>query len=178
MSLRRHIQIAWNSLSFADAGEMLTRREKHLLLDTAGLHDRHQNHTAARVPTRTVAVQVGETLTTRVLDCAIETCARLRAELVLLTHGHSNIQDHAVESSSHRIRAAGIHSRIIRLNGDWDRAVTHYVRAHHEIIFVILNALDVNSQALLAQRRTRKRRGFPVPLVMVGDNPPTALPAM
>ena len=178
MSFRTHIQKAWSSLSYADAGEKLTRREMHRLIGNANLADFHQGHAAERVRRRAVAVQVGETLTTRVLDYAIETCERLRAGLVLLAHGRGHIQDDAVESSTRRVRAAGIRSHIIRLNGDWGRAVTCFVRAHHEIIFVILNALDVHGHTLLAQRRTRRRHSFPVPLVMVGEDPATALPAL
>jgi hypothetical protein len=178
MSLRRHIQQAWNSLSYADAGEMLTRREKHRLLGKAELSVLHPGPAAERGQRRAVAIQVGETLTTRVLDYAIETCERLRAELVLLAHGRSDIQDDAVESSTHRVRAAGIHSHVVRLNGEWDQAVTRYVRAHHEIIFLILNALDVNSHALLGKRQARKRHSFPVPLVVVGENPTAALPSL
>ncbi len=174
MSLRRHIQMAWNSLSYADAGEMLTQKEKHRLLGKAELFDQSHSHTAERVRTRAVAVQVGDTLTRRVLDYAIETCDRLRAELVLLTHGPDGFQEDAVASATHRIRAAGIHTRVVSLTGEWDQALTRYVRAHHEIIFVILNARDANGNALLAQRRPRKRHNFPVPLVVVDESPAVA----
>jgi hypothetical protein len=167
--------MAWNSLSYADAGEMLTHREKRRLLGKAGLFDQKHGHTAERMQTRAVAVQVGESLTRRVLDYAIETCDRLRAELVLLTHGPGAIHEHAVANATQRIREAGIHTRVVRLTGEWDQALTRYVRAHHEIIFVILNALDANSHALLAQRHTRKRHNFPVPLVVVDENPTRAI---
>jgi hypothetical protein len=178
MSFRKHIQMAWNSLSYADAGEMLTRREKHRLLSKASLIASPQAHTTERMPRRAVAMPVGDKLTARMLDYAIDSCQRLRAELVLLAHGHSDSQDHSLASSTLRIRTAGIHSHVVTLNGDWDQAVNRYVRAHHEIIFLILSALDVNSHSLLGPRRTRKRHGFPVPLVLVDEKPATALPAI
>ena len=177
MSLRRHIQMAWNALSYADAGEMLTQKDKRRLLGKAELFDQSHSHTAERVRRKAVAVQVGDTLPGRVLDYAIETCDRLRAELVLVTHRPDGSQEDTVASATQRIRAAGIHTRTVSLTGEWGQALIRYVRAHHEIIFVILSALDADRNALLTQRRPRKRHNFPVPLVVVDESPAVAISA-
>ena len=136
MSLRRHIQMAWNALSYADAGEMLTQKDKRRLLGKAELFDQSHSHTAERVRRKAVAVQVGDTLPGRVLDYAIETCDRLRAELVLVTHRPDGSQEDTVAS-----------------------------------------ALDADRNALLTQRRPRKRHNFPVPLVVVDESPAVAISA-
>jgi len=177
MTLRKQIRRAWNSLSCAHAGEMLTPRQKGRLLRAEAIHEQHLAHEPRSAHNQTVALHVGDQLTTRMVDYAIETCQRLNADLILLAHGNSDIHNGALEKSAHQISMAGIHPRIVKLSGEWKQAVSRYIRTHHEIIFLVLSAQDLNSQALLGQGGTHKRHPFPVPLVMVDDNISPALSA-
>jgi len=170
MTLRKQIRRAWNSLSCAHAGEMLTPRQKGRLLRAEGIQEQHAAHAPRSAHNQTVALHVGDLLTTRMVDYAVETCQRLNADLLLLAHGNSEVRNDALEKSAHRISATGIHPRIVKLTGEWKQAVSRYIRTHHEIIFLVLSAQDSNSQSLLGHGGTYRRHAFPVPLVMVDDN--------
>ena len=168
--MRNQIKKAWNSISFAHAGEMLTRRDKHRLLDSYYERNPHHHPLPDHTHRGSITVSLGESASKQVLIYAINACQRQKSDLTLLVHGDDSRAEAALFEASSRLRDAAIHYHVVRLNGDWNHAVSHYVRTHENIQFLVLDAQDRKSQALLTQHRAFRRQHLTVPVVLVDSN--------
>lgn len=164
MTLRKKIGRAMDALSLANAGEMLTYRDKHRIIEEhLDLPD--------RMEARAIAVSLESGLGGRMLDYLIDACQRLKADLVVFADAGNAQAESELSRSDERLQAAGISYRLVQLSGDWGRAVSRYVGAHREILFLALSALDSKGQSVLGQHRHLHPQ-IPVPLVMIDEATP------
>jgi len=103
-----------DAMAFADAGEYLTGREKSRVLSKksgpVNLAPATPERAAARASSnaRRVAVYMGSELPAEVMDYVIETCARLRHELTVLTFQSDSAGKALLQPYQQTLAAAGV----------------------------------------------------------------------
>lgn len=168
MSIRNQIKQALEALSAANAGEMLTRRDKHHLIGAAAVAPQ-QTVVPDRAHHSAVAICAATGFSERMFDYALDHCQRLKADLVLLTHEFSAATEVVLEEAVQKLRQQGVHARIAHLHGDWNQAMNHFMRSHRNILYLALSSRDERGVSLLGQGRRHRRHAFPVPLVVVDE---------
>lgn len=185
-SLSDKLKRLLDNIALADAGEMLSPREKKRLLDLMVPSDR-QSRTQNRLPAdagdaaqhmsqpvaalrRSVVLGVGQSLSLAALDYAAGACARLDAGLILLC-ADAALAGRLLEAHMQRLAACGVTCRIVGLKEPSPAAVADFIQKDSGVLFAVTAGDD--PVAALAQRSPKgAHKTPPAPIVMVADVAP------
>lgn len=162
-NLTDQIKQAFNALGMANAGEVSGRYRMETAL---------RSGPAAPAPAplgqgrRLIALGVGATLPTPVLNYAARACHRLQADLLLLTIDPLGLHE---QLSQHRTLLEGIVREAEALGAVNRRAVLRVLARHSRLLFAISGTPDDPVRCLVAGKRSLFAGQSPVPVVMVGN---------
>ena len=168
IKLPEEIQRMLNALAFADAGEYLTLSQKARYLK--------QVTAAAAVPTAVeqvrparprpqVALYMGSELPAEIMNYVVQTCARLKHGLTVLTFQSDSTARALLSPYADTLAAAGINLQLEILSGDPVSGLARYLRRHPEVAFLACNETGFLGRGLL--NGSQRRDVLPVPVVLV-----------
>lgn len=161
-NLTDQIKQAFNALGMANAGEVSGRYRMEAAL---------RSGPAAPAPAplgqgrRLIALGVGSSLPTPVLNYAARACHRLQADLLLLTIDPLGLHE---QLSQHRALLEGIVREAETLDAVNRRAVLRVLARHSRLLFAISGTPDDPVRCLVAGKRTLFAGHSPVPVVVIG----------
>lgn len=154
------------AMAYADAGEMLSGRQKTHLLDAP---DRLAKTAPppAPAPRRQVALSIGTMLPQAVIDYATGICRRLGADLAVLctnpTRALALLAPHQAAFA-----AAGIGCQTISLDGNAGTAMRRYLDGNPQVMFVVSSGPEDPAQSML--ENPNNLEAPPVPVVIVANS--------
>lgn len=175
--LTEEIKRMLNALAYADAGENLTLRQKARYLDRdletaaappASAPDRVQP-TSAR---RQVALYMGSELPADMMHYVVQTCARLKHGLTVLTFQSDSAARALLDPYADTLESAGIAMQRVRLSGEPLPGLARYLRRHPEVAFLACNETGYLGRGFL--NGTQRQDMLPVPVVLVASHEDSA----
>jgi hypothetical protein len=160
-----------DALACADAGEYLTRRGKsRVLSQRSGVIQKtpyitEPTQTDADSNARRVALYLGSELPPEVMDYLVQTCARLRHQLTVLTFETENTARALLEPHQKALDDAGVDMKLVSLAGDPVPGLARYLRRHPEVAFLACKDLGYLGRSYL--NGTPRENALPVPVVIV-----------
>ena len=160
-----------DALAYAHAGEYLTHREKtQILSQKAGTIE-----TIAELPqsakadagsnARRVALYLGSELPPEVMGYVIQTCARLRHELTVLTFESERTGRALLQPHQEALDAAGVDMDLVTLSGEPAPGLARYLRSHPEVAFLACKDSGYLGRSYL--KGSQRKNALPVPVVVV-----------
>lgn len=167
------IKLMMNALAFANAGENLSSRQKaHHLNQTGGIEVAALDDAPAQTQTdrahRQVALYMGSELPADVMHYVVQTCARLKHNLTVLTFQPDHDARAMLSSYSEALASEGIEMQLVVLSGDTVSGLAHYLRRHHEVAFLACNETGYLGRSFL--NGTQRQDILPVPVVLVASH--------
>lgn len=168
MKLTQDIKRILNALAYANAGDYLSGAEKYHVL--AG--STHASTTEAQPPVHTAArpqvgLYLGSELSAEVMHYVVQTCARLRHGLTVLTFLSEAESQELLTPHRPELEAAGIELALVVLAGEPPAGLAQGLRRHPEVAFLVVNEAGYLGHGLL--NGTQRQGGMPVPVVMVAS---------
>jgi hypothetical protein len=173
-SLNGTLKQMLDALAYADAGEYLSGLEKSRILaegpaaakqsqqvNTKPVTDEENNNT------RRVALYLGSELPKEVMDYTVQTCARLRHDLTIVTFESRNTANSLLDPFRKTLEEAGVDMKLAVLAGDPLPRISHYLRSHPEVAF--LACKDVGYLGRSYMNGTLQSNKLPVPVVVVAS---------
>jgi hypothetical protein len=167
-----------DALAYAHAGEYLTHREKTRVLSQKG----GTPETIAQVPepkkanasshARRVALYLGSELPPEVMDYVIQTCARLRHKLTVLTFESESTGRALLQPHQEALEAAGVDMKLVTLSGEPAPGLARYLRSHPEVAFLACKDSGYLGRSYLHGRQ--RKNPLPVPVVVVATESESA----
>lgn len=165
-----------DALAFADAGEYLTRREKSRVLGrmsgSIGIAPASPEPARVRASTaRRVALYLGSELPPEVMGYVIQTCARLRHELTVLTFESESTGQALLDPHREALEAAGVNMELVTLSGEPVAGLRRYLRSRPEVAFLACKETGYLGRSYVYGTQTKN--ALPVPVVVVtttGEN--------
>lgn len=168
MKLTTEIKRMLNALAYANAGELLTSRQKHRVLAGGSA----PTPVSEPIPSLKVGPQIGLYLGSEVSDdlmqYVIQTCTRLKHGLTVLTFQGESDARALLRPTQSEMEAAHIDVQLSVLNGEPPAALVQALRKRPEIAFLICNESGYLGRSLL--KGIVRQEAFPVPVVMVAAN--------
>ena len=169
--LTKTVKKMLDALAYADAAEYLTPREKNRILaqnpgtirQAPPIPEPVKAETGSSA--RRVALYLGNELPAEVMSYAIQTCARLRHELTVLTFEPETIGDAMLEPHRGAFKDAGIDMRLVTLTGEPMSGLARYLRGHPEIAFLVCKESGYLGHSYM--NGTQRKNALPVPVVVV-----------
>ena len=168
MKLTHEIKRMLDALAFANVGENLNRRQKTRAM--AG-------STAPAVPTSQAAapaahlpqvgLYLGSELPADVMQYVMQTCARLKHGLTVLTFQSELEAQTLLAPFQAALDASGIQPRVTVLTGEPPASLIHALRKRPEVAFLICNESGYLGRGLI--KGTVRQDAIPVPVVMVAS---------
>jgi len=162
-----------DALAFAHAGEYLTGREKSRILgQSCGVIEKVPER-AERVQTdagsnaRRLALYLGSELPPEVMAYVVQTCARLRHELTVLTFESENTGRALLAPYQKALEDAGVDMRLVTLSGEPVPGLARYLRRHPEVAFLACKDFGYLGRSYL--NGTERQNALPVPVVIVAS---------
>ena len=164
------LERAMNGLAYAHLGEYLPHEDKKAVL---GLPDARPLG-SLDVPSRAdgrkrVALAVHGQVRPGALRYAHNACARMDADLDVLTDLAEGGLDEAMGAHREGLGQAGHRTVIVRLGRDVLKDIVAYARARSGLLFVVVSAEDAFSDRVISG--TRDSRHLDVPWVVVAGTP-------
>ena len=160
-----------DALAYAHAGEYLTAREKTRILSQKS----GAIATVAEIPepvktdaasnARRVALYLGSELPSEVMDYVIQTCARLRHELTVLTFESESTGRALLQPHQEALDAAGVDMKLVTLGGEPAPGLARYLRSHPEVAFLACKDSGYLGRSYL--HGSQRKNALPVPVVVV-----------
>ena len=163
-----------DALAYAHAGDYLTSREKARILDKGSetIQKAPQNSKPKRADTggnaRRVALYPGSELPPEVMEYVVQTCARVRHDLTVLTFESENTARTQLDPHQKALDDAGVDMKLVTLSGDPLRGLARYLRSHPEIAFLVCKDSGYLGRSYLNSRSGKN--ALPVPVVIVASN--------
>ena len=169
MKLTNEIKRMLNALALANAGEYLSYRQKHLFLANTPAAT-VATPPAAAVRTKVqgrhqVALYLGSELSSDVMQYILQTCTRLRHDLTVLTLQTEEDARALLSPFMSQLTEAVIELRLITLSGDPHTALTHALRRHTDVAFLVCNESGYFGYGLLGN--SKRNGSMPVPVVLI-----------
>lgn len=171
MKLSEQIKQALSALAHAEAGEMLSRREKLRTLSPdspAQLASEGLRNTSN--PRKLVALSLGSNTSSTAVQYAISVCQRMGADLSLLCSS-ARVAETIMPLHQDAISAASIACRRVVISGNPARAIKQYLQTHPQVMFIISSSSDDPVQTLISDGNWDKAvNAASVPVVVAHDN--------
>ena len=165
MNLIQDIKRMLSALAHANAGDYLSPRQKARCL--AGSNAATPPAVAdpvARQAQPQVGLYLGSELSPEVMSYAIQTCARLRYGLTVLTFLSEAEAEERLQPYRPELKAAGVPLTVHVLTGEPLAGLAHGLRRHREVAFLVANEGGYLGQSLIHGTLAHT---LPVPVVMV-----------
>ena len=175
MKLTHEIKRMLDALAFANVGENLTRRQKTRAMAGSVAPSVAASPVAApaaHLPR--VGLYLGGELPTDVMQYVIQTCARLKHGLTVLTFQSELDAQALLAPFQAALDASGIRPRVTVLTGEPPASLIHALRKRPEVAFLICNESGYLGRGLL--KGTVRQDTIPVPVVMVAGGEAAAQP--
>lgn len=159
-----------NALAHADAGEYLTPLQKTNHINqgagtrAADLLPSHSEESPVRAHQQ-VALYMGSELPAEVMNYVVQTCARLKHGLTVLTFQPETSSRTALSPHMESLKAFGIRMELVVLTGEPIAGLARYLRRHPEVAFLACNETGYLGRSFL--NGTQKKSALPVPVVLV-----------
>lgn len=172
MNLPENVRRMLNALSFAHAGENLSRTQKDRVLaqdQPAAVREAEFVPPAATAERSQIGLYLGCELPADILQYVVRTCARMRYGLTVLTFQSQAVAEELLAAHADLLKEAGITPTIVPLSGEPLRALPQALRRRSDIAFLVCNESGYLSRGLLNGTQS----ALPVPVVLVsGDGAP------
>lgn len=179
-SLTRELKRALAALASAEAGELLSRREKMSWLGGPAA----PGHAATAVPApgavtraasirpdRQVALGVGERLSAAAVDYAIGLCRRMEAGLALLNGDTPERARSILAPHLRRLESSGVAWIVVSLPGEGPDGLERYIHDNPQVLLMVSSSSDDMLQRLAARGQRKCRgKGLQVPLVVLAQD--------
>jgi hypothetical protein len=178
-SLTQELKRALAALASAEAGEMLSRRDKMTWLGGGGLSGEARRddapgavtRAASSRPNRQVALELGDRLSPAAVDYAIGLCRRMEASLALVTCAAADQARSVVAPHISRLKGSGITWSVVSLTGDGPADLERYIHDNPQVLLMVSSSSDDMLQRLVAPAQRRRRaNGLQVPLVVLAQD--------
>ena len=163
-SLAKQFKQAIEALSYADIGERVGRRERHAALYPSDAPAAPRDVMPSR---KWIALGVGGSLPAPVMAYVIGACQRMQADLLLI--GEDGMRVRAL-LAEHLPDLRGIECRSEEVAGGSTASVLRVMNLYRGLLFAVSGGEDDPLRPFLRGRRAART---PVPLVLVGEKPPT-----
>lgn len=176
MKLTHEIKRMLNALAFANVGENLSRFQKTRVISGSAAPEMQAPMApapAAHLPQ--VGLYLGSELSADVMQYVVQTCARLKHGLTVLTFQSEIEAQAALAPFQAALDEAGIKPRVTVLAGEPPASLTHALRKRPEVAFLICNESGYLGRGLL--KGTVRQDAIPVPVVMVASGEAAVQPA-
>lgn len=174
-----------NALACADAGEFLSPGQKTECLNRALGRPAAEVEPAAAAPAqveaatpatparRRVALYMGSELPADMMNYIMQTCARLKHGLTVLTFQPEDEGRALLKPYNDALASAGIDLQLEALSGDPVPGLSRYLRAHPEIAFLACRETGYLGRSFL--NGTQRKNALPVPVVLIEAHAPGAI---
>ncbi len=161
-----------SALAFADAGEYLTLPQKDRLLKQGTSVEITAAATAERSqPARArqqVALYMGSELPADIMQYVVQTCARLKHGLTVLTFQPDSTAQALLDPYTDILKSEGIAMQVVSLSGDPVSGLARYLRRHPEVAFLACNETGYLGRSFL--NGSQRQDTLPVPVVLVASH--------
>jgi hypothetical protein len=168
-----------NGLAHADAGEYLTPRQKSAYLQNTAVNVVNSDEAppvlsekAMKSTRRRVAMYMGSTLPSKMMDYVIETCSSLDHDLTVLTFETGAVSSALLEPYVKQLEKRGIALETVKLSGEPISGLARYLRNHSEIAFMTCKNTGYLGRSYI--NGTQAKNALPVPVVVVVVDPKAA----
>lgn len=173
IKLTHEIKRMLNALAFADAGEYLPLRQKTAFLEhTPGTRNAIAATTSTPVQPvserQQVALYMGSELPADMMHYVVQTCARLKHGLTVLTFQSDATAQALLSPYADELAAAGIALKTVLLTGDPVSGLARYLRRHPEVAFLACKETGYLGRSFL--NGTQRQDILPVPVVLVATH--------
>lgn len=161
-----------NALAFADAGEFLTLPQKDRFLKP-GVEVKTtpviavQAEQASR-PRQQVALYMGSELPADIMQYVVQTCARLKHGLTVLTFQPDSTANALLAPYADELKSEGIAMQVVPLSGEPVSGLARYLRRHPEVAFLACNETGYLGRSFL--NGSQRQDALPVPVVLVASH--------
>ena len=179
-SLTRELKRALAALASAEAGEMLSRRDKLVWLGEAGEPAQAASppsapgavtRAASVRPNRQVALGLGDRLSAAAVDYALGLCRRMEAGLALLNGDTPDRARSVLAPHLGRLEHSGVDWRLVSLSGDGPAELERYIHDNPQVLLMVSSSSDDMLQRLVVRGQRRHRgKGLQVPLVVLAQD--------
>lgn len=172
MKLTQDIKRMLNALAYANAGDYLTPSQKSRALSgtrPAKAAPTVQTNTGARPQ---VGLYLGSEFTTEAMHYVVQTCARLRYGLTVLTFLSEAEAQALLTPLRPLLDAAGIELRLAVVSGEPPAALASALRRRPEVAFLVCNEAGYLGHGLISG--SQRQGGMPVPVVLIAAQAPIA----
>jgi hypothetical protein len=175
MKLTQDIKRMLNALAYANAGDYLSATQKSRCLAGASAQPQPTAPApASRAARSQVGLYLGSELTAEVMQYVVQTCARLRHGLTVLTFLTESEAQELLTPHRPELDAAGIELTLLVLAGEPPAGLVQGLRHHPEVAFLVVNEAGYLGHGLL--HGTQRQGSMPVPVVMVAAQQAAAAP--
>lgn len=161
-----------NALAFADAGEYLTLPQKDRFLKRGtGVEITPVTTVQAAPSTRPrqqVALYMGSELPADIMQYVMQTCARLKHGLTVLTFQPDSTADTLLAPYADALKSEDIAMQVVTLSGDPVSGLARYLRRHPEVTFLACNETGYLGRSFL--NGSQRQDALPVPVVLVASH--------
>lgn len=159
-----------SALAFADAGEYLTLPQKDRLLKQSVVTPTTPvASTAQPASTRKqVALYMGSELPADIMHYVVQTCARLKHGLTVLTFQPDGTARALLDPYADTLDSEGITLQLVTLSGDPVSGLARYLRRHSEVAFLACNETGYLGRSFL--NGSQRQDALPVPVVLVASH--------
>jgi hypothetical protein len=163
-----------DALALAHAGEYLTGRKKSQILAQRSGPIAKAPQIAEPVEPRTrsnarrIALYLGSELPPEVMEYVVQTCARLRHDLTVLTFESENTGRALLEPHRKALEEVGVDMKLATLGGGSVSGLARYLRSHPEIAFLVCKDSGYLGRSYLNGRQ--RDNALPVPVVIVASS--------
>lgn len=171
MKLTEQIKQALSALAHAEAGEMLSRREKlQTLIPDSSAQAQSEDIYKTSGTRKMVALSLGSDPANAAVRYAVSVCHRMGADLSVLCDS-TRAAASVLARYQDAFAAANITCRTVGISGNRERAIKQYLQAHSELIFVVSSGSDDPVQALISSGSWAKVvNAASIPVVMAHDH--------
>ena len=162
-----------DALAYAHAGEYLTSRKKSQILaqGSGTIPKAPQISEPVKTDTgshaRRVALYLGSELPPEVMEYVVQTCARLKHQLTVLTFESENTGRALLEPHRKALDEVGVKVKLVTLGGGSISDLARYLRSHPEIAFLVCKDSGYLGRSYLNGRQ--RDNALPIPVVIVAD---------
>lgn len=168
MKLSAEIKRMLNALAYANAGELLSSRQKHRVIAGGTAPAPIEALPTSSKAGPQIGLYLGSELSSDVMQYVMQTCTRLKHGLTVLTFQSESEARALLKPYQAELENARTGVQLSVLSGEPPAALVHALRKRPEIAFLICNESGYLGRSLL--KGIVRQEAFPVPVVMVAAN--------
>lgn len=168
MKLTQEIKRMLSALAYANAGENLTRRQMNEVLSGRKTPVVKPEVVVPQAARSQVALYLGAELPAEVMQYVMQTCARLKHGLTVLTFQSETEAEALLAAYRKDLADAGIALRVDVLAGEAPAALARALKRRPEVAFLVCNESGFFGHGLVSGAQSKS--GMPVPVVLVAAN--------